>query len=98
MVDERTKSPAYLALRASARRLLLFIETEVARQGGGAVTIYADQFSVVGSIRIVRRSKRHVISLSGRRLARSVFIAALPLCVGPSWTGWWAATRLRAQQ
>lgn len=40
-------------LRASSRRLLLFIEGEIARQGGNPVTIYADQFAVVGSIRVV---------------------------------------------
>jgi hypothetical protein len=50
---ERTQSPAYGALRASSRRLLLFIEGEIARAGGGSVTIYADQFAVVGSIRVV---------------------------------------------
>ena len=50
---DRTQSPAYEALRASSRRLLLFIEGEIARQGGGRVTIYADQFAVVGSIKVV---------------------------------------------
>ena len=50
---DRMQSPAYGALRASSRRLLLFIEQEIARQGGGAVTIYADQFAAVGSIRII---------------------------------------------
>ena len=39
---DRTQSPAYEALRASSGRLLLFIEGEIARQGGGRVTIYAD--------------------------------------------------------
>jgi hypothetical protein len=81
-MTDRTQSPAYSALRASSRRLLLFIEGEIARQGGGAVTIYADQFAVVGSIRVVlpglvelhalglldvkRHSKRHVCALSDR--------------------------------
>jgi hypothetical protein len=50
---DRMKSPAYEVLRASSRRLLLFIETEIARQGGGSATIYPDQFRVVGSIRII---------------------------------------------
>lgn len=79
---ERMQSPAYEALRASSRRLLLFIEGEIARQGGGRVTIYADQFAVVGSIRVVlpglselhalglidvqRFQKRHVCALSER--------------------------------
>jgi hypothetical protein len=52
--SERTRSPAYQALRASARRLLRFIEMEIERQGGAAVSIYSDQFAVVGSIRVVR--------------------------------------------
>jgi hypothetical protein len=79
---ERTQSPAYEALRASSRRLLLFIEGEIARAGGGTVTIYADQFAVVGSIRVVlpglselhalglidveRFQKRHVCAMSER--------------------------------
>jgi hypothetical protein len=50
---ERKTSPAYEVLRASSRRLLLFIEQEIARNGGGKVTIYPDQFRVVGSIRII---------------------------------------------
>jgi hypothetical protein len=60
----------------------MFIETEIARQGGGPVTLYADQFSVVGSVRVVlpglselqglglidwkRFPKRYVIGLSDR--------------------------------
>jgi hypothetical protein len=79
---DRTQSPAYEALRASSRRLLLFIEGEIARQGGGRVTIYADQFAVVGSIKVVlpglselhalglidvkRHTQRHVCALSDR--------------------------------
>ena len=31
---DRMKSPAYEVLRASSRRLLLFIKQEIARQGG----------------------------------------------------------------
>jgi hypothetical protein len=79
---ERAQSPAYLTLRASARRLLRFVETEIARQGGGSVTLYADQFAVVGSVRVVlpglselqglglidckRFPKRYAINLSDR--------------------------------
>ncbi|WP_156928436.1 hypothetical protein [Bradyrhizobium sp. th.b2] len=50
---DRLQSPAYEVLRASSRRLLLFIEQEIARQGDGSAVIYADQFRVVGSIRII---------------------------------------------
>ncbi len=81
-MTDRASSPAYQTLRASSRRLLLFIEGEIARQGGGAVTIYPDQFAVVGSIRVVlpglvelnalglldvkRHPKRHFCALSDR--------------------------------
>jgi hypothetical protein len=57
-------------------------EGEIARQGGGAVTIYADQFAVVGSIKVIvpglaelhalglldvtRYPKRSVCALSSR--------------------------------
>jgi len=50
---ERTQSHAFAVLRPSSLRLLLFIEGEIARQGGGPVTLYIDQFAVVGSIRVV---------------------------------------------
>lgn len=40
---EKTRSPAYLALRASARRVLRLVEAEIARQGSGVATIYTDQ-------------------------------------------------------
>jgi hypothetical protein len=79
---DREHSPAYEVLRASSRRLLLFIEGEIARGGGGAVSIFSDQFAVVGSIRVVvpglaelhalglldvkRHAKRHVCALSER--------------------------------
>ena len=45
---ERTRSPAYLALRASARRVLRLVEAEIARQGSGVATIYTDQFGLCG--------------------------------------------------
>ncbi len=79
---DRMHSPAYAALRASSRRLLLFVEGELARAGGGSVTLYADQLAVVGSVRIVlpglrelhalgflevqRHPKRHACALSDR--------------------------------
>jgi hypothetical protein len=53
MMADRTQSPAYGVLRASSRRLLRFIEYEIARSGGDSVTLYADQLAVVGSIRVV---------------------------------------------
>ena len=49
---ERTQSPAYRTLRASSRRLLTFIESEVARQGGGRVVIFNGQFEMIGSRRV----------------------------------------------
>jgi hypothetical protein len=44
---ERTQSHAHAVLRRSSKRLLLFIEGEIARSGGGSVTLYNDQFAVV---------------------------------------------------
>ena len=46
---QRERSPAYEILRPSSRRLLRFIDTEVARNGG-AITLYNDQFEIVGSL------------------------------------------------
>jgi hypothetical protein len=82
MMADRTQSPAYGALRPSTRRLLMFIETEIARGGGGSVTLYAGQLAVVGPVRVVlpglselhglgliewqRFPKRHVMGLSER--------------------------------
>jgi hypothetical protein len=73
-------SPAYHALRASSRRLLLYVEREVARSGGPAVRLWNDQLGVVGSrqislpgllelhalglLEVARFSKCHVCSLS----------------------------------
>ena len=82
MIADRTQSPAYGALRPSTRRLLMFIETEIARGGGGSVTLYAGQLAVVGPVRVVlpglselhglgliewqRFPKRHVMGPSER--------------------------------
>ena len=41
-------------LRASARRVLRLVESEIARQGGGAATVYADQLEYCGSRRVYR--------------------------------------------
>ena len=50
---QRESSPAYLVLRASARRLLAFIGTVEGQSGGPVVTIWNDQFeAVVGSRRV----------------------------------------------
>ena len=40
---DRTQCPAYLTLRSSTRRLLMFIEGEIARCGTDSVTLYSDQ-------------------------------------------------------
>jgi hypothetical protein len=40
MMTDRTQGAAYGALRASSKRLLMFIEQEIARHGGGPVTIF----------------------------------------------------------
>ena len=61
---ERTKSPSFLALRASARRVLRLIESEIARQGGCAV-IFNDQLELCGSRRVWRpaMSELHALGL-----------------------------------
>ena len=50
---DRESSPAFAVLRASSKRLLLFIEGEIARQGGGPVTLRMDELQVVGSRNVV---------------------------------------------
>jgi hypothetical protein len=54
--EERMRSPAYRALRSSSRRLLRFIEIETTRRGGGTVTLWADEFVVVGRVGSRRES------------------------------------------
>ena len=79
---ELMQSPAYSVLRASSRRLLRFIEYEIARNVGRPVMLYNDQFAVVGSVRVIppglselhalglievtRYPKRHMCALSER--------------------------------
>ena len=53
MATDRTQSHAHAVLRRSSKRLLLFIEDEIARSGGSSVTIHNDQFAVVASIKAV---------------------------------------------
>jgi hypothetical protein len=81
-LPERAQSPAYQILRPSARRLLRFVESEIARHGGGRVTIFNDQLEMIGSRRVYlpglhelaalglitveRFPKRHVCQLSDR--------------------------------
>jgi hypothetical protein len=69
MTEQRTRSPAYLALRASARRCLRLIESEIARQGGVA-TIYADQFEICGSRRVYRPALAEIHTLGLAEIAR----------------------------
>ena len=85
MVDrtaEWTQSHAHAVLRRSSKRLLLFINGEIARCGGGSVSIHNDQLAVVGSFTVVlpglselhalglldvtRYPKRHVCAISER--------------------------------
>jgi hypothetical protein len=80
VMADRKQSAAYEVLRPSSRRLLMFIETEIARNGGNAVTFYNDQLEAVGSrrvvgpglselnalglLRVAQYQKRHLIGLS----------------------------------
>ena len=85
MVDrtpEWTQSHAHAVLRRSSMRLLLFIDGEIARCGGGRVSIHNDQLAAVGAITVVlpglselhalglldvmRYQKRHVCAISER--------------------------------
>ena len=47
---QRERSAAYEVLRPSSRRLLRFIDIELARNNGGATIFHNDQFEVVGSL------------------------------------------------
>ena len=79
---ERTQSHAHAVLRRSSKRLLLFIEGEIARCGGRSVSIHNDQFAAVGPVKVVlpglselralglidvmRFPRRHVCAMSER--------------------------------
>ena len=80
-IPERTQSHAHAVLRRSSKRLLLFIEGEIARCGGGSVSIHNDQFAVgpvkvvlpglselhaLGLIDVTRFPSRHVCAMSER--------------------------------
>jgi hypothetical protein len=43
-------SLAFALLRPSSKRLLAYVEQEIARSGGGNVMLYADQLAVTGSM------------------------------------------------
>jgi hypothetical protein len=80
---ERTQSHAFAVLRPSSRRLLMFIETEIARSGGGSVTLYMDQFEVVGSRSLVLPglSELHALGLiEVTRLPKRQLFAMRHLC------------------
>ena len=49
---QKEQSPAYEILRASTKRLLKFVTSEIARNGGGRVVIHNDQLEMIGSRRI----------------------------------------------
>jgi hypothetical protein len=61
-MTERTLSPAYAVLCASARRVMRLIESEIARQGGCA-TIFTDQLELCGSRRVWRRAMAEIHAL-----------------------------------
>lgn len=49
---QREQSPAYEILRASTRRLLKYVLSEIARNDGGRTIIHNDQLEMIGSRRI----------------------------------------------
>jgi hypothetical protein len=79
---ESIQSYAFAVVRRSSRRLFMFIAQEIARRGGGHVTLYMEEFQVVGRRNVIlaglselhgvglvdwqRFPKRHVIALSDR--------------------------------
>jgi hypothetical protein len=67
---EKTRSPAYLALRASARRVLRLVEAEIARKGSGVATIYTDQFELCGSRRVYRPALAEIHALGLAEIER----------------------------
>jgi hypothetical protein len=80
MPMERMQSPAYQVLGTSSRRLLAYVEQEIAKQGGHA-TLYNDQLEAIGSrkvylaglselnalglLKVMRCPKKHLIGYSG---------------------------------
>jgi hypothetical protein len=69
VAPERTRSLAYLALRASSSRVLRLIESELARQGGVA-TIYTDQLEICGSRRVYRPAMAEIHALGLAEITR----------------------------
>jgi hypothetical protein len=74
------RSAAFAVLRASSARLLMFVEQQIARNGGGNVVLFNDQLEMIGSrrvyiaglselnalglLRVARYQKQYLISLS----------------------------------
>lgn len=88
----RLRSSAYLVLRPSARRLLAFIGTEIERRGGGTITVYNDQFAVVGSSRRVYLPGLHELSELGL-----IELVRLPKRSLIGWSDRWRAIKSRRQ-
>jgi hypothetical protein len=68
----------YQILRASTRRLLKFVESEIARRGGGCATIYNDMLEMIGS-----RRNPAIIGMAkacGGNIARTYRHDATPWC------------------
>jgi hypothetical protein len=63
------QAPAFLCLRASAKRVLQLIRSELARQGETA-TIYTDQLEMCGSIRVYRPAMAEISSLGFAEITR----------------------------
>ena len=66
---ERNRSPAYVVLRASARRVDRLIQSEIARQGGCA-TIFNDQLEICGSRRVWRPAAAEIGALGLAEITR----------------------------
>jgi len=51
---QRSECPSFQVLRSSAKRLLRYLDHELARSGGQPVTVPNDMLEIVGSIRVWR--------------------------------------------
>jgi hypothetical protein len=77
---DRTSSPAYEVLRASSRRVLRLVESEIMRQGGGSAAVWNDmleccasrraylpalcELAGLGFITVERHPKKHICRLA----------------------------------
>ena len=62
--------PAYEVLRSSAKRLLMFLEAEMARNGGQQVKVWNDTLVMIGSRRVTLPGLAELQALGWIELSR----------------------------